>query len=249
MLADRTLTLSGAARFLVFNAAENLDALAELPAGPAIVLGGFARTDEGAERFAEAMGSRFALLLPGGLDDPDFIDDAISANAIDLRGVHRVVLPGGELVVVPGAFDGRLAIGDDACGFGAADLTLLQESLEGEIDRRWWLSWEAPLGTGAVAPDLGFEGAHVGAQALLDLGGTLGIAGGVFGYPETQAGLGSADLGTRAVPADEFAPDLSFVAPTLGRVVERADESRTDGSAAWVEFGAEGMRWSAVVAE
>ena len=242
----RVLTVTAATTtedpsFWVFSASTNWLAHGQLPEGPAIVLGGYARDEAGAERFAEAMGDRLVLLVPGGLDQAEALEDAMSPSAIDLRGVHRVVLPHGELVVVPGAEDGRYALGDGSCGFGPPDLEQLEATFDGEVDRRWWLSWSAPRGSGA---DLGYEGAPSGSEALAALGERLGVAGGLFAFPRTQAGRPTADLGTREVPAGEAAPDLALAVPLLGEVSERADESRDDGRPIRVTFTADGIRWS-----
>lgn len=177
-LDGRILHVRGLTAATAFAVGEG--SLAELPAGPVVVLGGYARNEELAERVADALGQRLALLLPGGEDDPEIIDDVFDAdNFVDLRGVHVLAFESWDWVVLPGAADGRYAFGDAACGYGDADIEALRETLDGRDRPRMWLSWNAP----ANVADLGFEGVHVG-DPRLDL-----ASGGLFAFPGTTSGL------------------------------------------------------------
>ncbi len=181
-LDGRILDVRGLTEASAFAVGEG--SLAELPAGPVVVIGGFARNESLAERVAEALGDRLALLLAGGEDDPEIIDDVFDAdNFIDLRGVHVIALESWDWVVLPGAADGRYALGDEACGYGDADVEALRETLEGRDRPRMWLSWNAP----ANVADLGFEGVHVG-DPRLDL-----ATGGLFAFPATTSGTNAAE--------------------------------------------------------
>ena len=108
---------------------------------------------------------------------------------------------------------------------------------------RRWLSWAAPRGEGPYAPDLGHGGVHVGDVRLADVGGAKNVRGGIFAWPETQAGVVSRDDGAHPV-ADEAALDLAVVVPHLGEVVELADESRRPSGVAMIEVDGEGLRAS-----
>ena len=122
-------------------------------------------------------------------DDPEVIDDVLDEpHHVDLRGVHVLAFESFDWVVLPGAADGRYALGDESCGYGDADVASLRETLADRDRPRAWLSWNAP------AEVRGFEGARVG-DARLDL-----ATGGIFAFPATESGdLTSLD-GRASVP-------------------------------------------------
>lgn len=197
---------------------------ADLPEGPVLVLGGFARNEALADSVIEDLGSRLAFLLPGGEDDPEVIDDVLDApHHIDLRGVHVLALEGFDLLVLPGAADGRYALGDASCGYGDADVEALRETVEGRERPRAWLSWNAPAGVS----DLGFEGAHVG-DPRLDL-----AQGGIFAFPATTSG-----------PSEEAGASLEHAAtvPRWGGFNERHDGAPVPPGVLEIHLEAEGLR-------
>ncbi len=208
---------------------------------PWMILGGL-REAAPARALLEAAGERLVFVLPGGDDDLEMLDELLGEHErwVDLRGVRELRLDHGTFVVLPGAPDGRYALGDDRCGWGQEDLEALATAGEAPAPR-WWLSWAAPRGVGPYAPDRGFGGVHVGDGRLAELGEAQGIAGGLFAWPETQAGVVSRAGGARPV-ADEAAPDLAVVVPRAGGVVERADHSRLPSGVVRIEVDAEGLR-------
>ncbi len=217
-------------------------ALASLgPELPWMVLGGL-RDEASAQALREAAGERLVFVLPGGDDDLGVLDDLLDAEDgwVDLRGVRELRLEHGTFVVLPGAPDGRYALGDGRCGWDDEDLERFR-GVGAAPGPRWWLSWAAPRGTGPYAPDLGFAGIHVGDRRLTALGEAEGVSGGIFAWPETQAGVVGRGGGSQPV-ADEAVADLSVVVPRAGEAVERGDESRLPSGVVLIEADAEGLR-------
>ncbi|HJL06352.1 MAG TPA: hypothetical protein RMH85_10055 [Polyangiaceae bacterium LLY-WYZ-15_(1-7)] len=238
---ERVLRVEGAERVWAFSAGPGAaEALADAPDAPLLVLGGFAPDAETAAAFFEAVGERVALLLPGGEDDPEALsealDEAESPNLVDLRGVRRLDLGGASFLVLPGAPEGRYALGEARCGYGEDDLEALRDAaddVEGGL-----LSWAAPRGAGP-GPDLGHGGVNAGDPALGALVEELGLRGGVHAFPRTQAGRAFLD-GAPASPGAAGA--LAVALPTAGLPDVRADGSRTRASGLLLELAEGGLR-------
>lgn len=221
-LQGRVLDVRGLTRLHGFAVGEG--SRAELPDGPVLVLGGFARNEALAESVVEAIGSRLAFFVPGGEDDPEVIDEVLDEpHHVDLRGVHVLATEGFDWLVLPGAPDGRYALGDASCGYGDADVEALRDTLEGRERPRVWLSWNAPAGI----VDLGFEGARVG-DPRLDL-----ASGGVFAFPATHSG-----------PAAEREASLDHAAsvPRWGGFNERHDGAPVAPGVLEIHVEVEGLR-------
>ncbi len=241
---DRSLRLEGASPFLAYGVGPGATrALKQLPERRVhLVLGGFARTPEEAEGFLRVLGEHaaLALLLPGGEDDAaiwaNALDDA-PAHLVDLAPYRELALPGGRFSVVPGA-PSAYARGDGSCGFGLADLALLDaDEAEGH---RWLLAWTAPRRSGPGAVDLGYGAVHAGDARVAALFARLGAVGGVYGWPRTQAGRGASPRGEVRVPSSP-APDLEVVVPLLGTAVERFDGSLLPSGALELAAGPSGL--------
>lgn len=237
------VTVRGLQEWAAFVATERAPAaLASLdPDLPWMVLGGL-RDEASARSLLEAAAERLVFVLPGGDDDLEALDEVLDEEErwVDLRGVRELRLEHGTFVVLPGAPDGRYAVGEAGCGWGEDDLERLRGVGEAP-GPRWWLSWAAPRSAGPYAPDRGFAGVHVGDPRLAALGDAEGVSGGLFAWPETQAGVVGRAGGAQPV-ADEAAPDLSVVVPRAGEAVERGDESRLPSGVVLIEAAAEGLR-------
>ncbi|MAQ18630.1 MAG: hypothetical protein CMN30_28020 [Sandaracinus sp.] len=224
---DGVLTLEGLEpRLLAFSLSPGAD-LDTLPEAPLrVVLGGFARDEASAARLLGGLAAAGpTLLLPGGEDSSEVLDEALEAvdaeALIDLRGVRLVRFGGHEWVVVPGAPDGRYARGDDACGFVAADLEKLE--LADATGPRHLLAWAAPLGAGPVSRGLG--DLEVGDASLGTLVERSGILGGLVAWPRQPR------------PVNHPVGESSWVGvPAWGRVIEGPDGRWSRGGAALVNL-------------
>lgn len=230
LVEGRTLTIEGEVPHVVAFALTPEAGLDELPEAPLrIALGGFARDERSAERLLGGLAQVGpTLLLPGGEDDTELLDAALSevddATLVDLRGIHLVRLGGHEWIPVPGAPGGRYARGDDGCGYSDEDLTALD--LPEAEEPRHLLSWAAPTAAGPLAQ--GLDGVGVGTESLDVLAERLGASGGIHGWPRRESA-------TDHSPADGA---THVAAPVWGRVVVGPDGSWTTGGVA--SLGLEG---------
>jgi hypothetical protein len=132
---------------------------------------------------------------------------------------------------VPGAPDGRYARADGACGIGEDDLDALADALGAATDdeRRLLLSWAAPAGTDAA---LGMEGGDAGSAEISAFADAIGAEGGLFAWPESQAGRVAGEGAGRAAVAPAIA----------GPAVVRADGSPAPSGLLFVRLGPEGVQ-------
>lgn len=233
-IEERALTIEGdVPRVVALAIAPGAD-LDELPEAPLrVVLGGFARDEASAERLLAGLAEAGpTLLLPGGEDDTEVLDEALSEldddRLVDLRGVHLLRFGGHEWLPVPGAPDGRYARGDGGCGFSDEDLAALDPP--DAAAPRHLLSWAAPSAAGPLAR--GLDGVAVGDDALDALGERLGTTGGIHGWPRRES-------------AEEHSPAegaTHVAAPVWGRIVEGPDGSWSRGAAALVELAEGALR-------
>lgn len=156
-LQKRTLTLKpGAAevRVAIFSGSElrspSPDVLAYLRQTQAdvfIVLGGLGRTNALAQETARALSTlqRLVLVVRGGSDGfaPSFL---APANVMDASALRSVRIGHDNLLLWPGAEQGRYATATTQCGFDEPEL----KEAFGELgppdvgERRWLLTWQAP---------------------------------------------------------------------------------------------------------
>lgn len=118
------------------------------------------------------------LLLPGGSDRPN-PELADGAGIIDASPYRTVSVAGVELVLVPGAPEGRYALDEDRCGFGDDDVDAWEQ---GEA-ARVLVSWAAPTGVP------GLEGAESGSALVARIAERTGAEGAVFAWPYEAAGM------------------------------------------------------------
>lgn len=225
---DRTLQITGEiASVIAFALTPGAD-LAELPEAPLrLVIGGFARDEGSATELLTALAEAGpTLLLPGGEDDTGVLDDVLSEldspALVDLRGIHRVRFGGHEWVPVPGAPEGRYAVGENGCGFSATDLEKVE--LADPEGPRHLLTWAAPTGAGPLSQ--GLEGVAVGSELLADLAERVDAKGGLFAWPRREL-------------AAEHRPSEGVVhvfVPIWGRIVEGPDGSWSNGGVAALEL-------------
>lgn len=175
------------------------------------VLGGFGDDAQAvADSLAALAGLRVpVLLVPGGGDRLRALEDALrgldpgaAEFLVSGAGLHELRVGGERFALVSGAPDGRYAVDDGACGFGADDAATVGATLKSGKGRRWLLAWAAPTGLGLTRP----PGApDVGSPVLAGLVEALGARGGVYAWPE-----GHYVIPGRDVP-------LHVLAPRLGR--------------------------------
>ena len=112
-----------------------------------IVLGGFGRTNVQAQETARALATlqRLVLLVRGGADGfgSRF---SLPANIVDASALRSVRLGQDNLLLWPGAEQGRYSISPGACGFGEPELAAVSDELGAPAagERRWLLTWQAP---------------------------------------------------------------------------------------------------------
>ena len=214
VLTGGVLTIEGSAQEWLAFAIAPRPSLEGLPEAPLrIVLGGFARDAASASATLRALAAAGpTLLLPGGEDDVDVLDEALEAvddpALIDLRGIRLLRHAGHEWAVVPGAPGGRYGRGERACGFTPSDLEDL--ALPDPRGLRHLASWVAPANLGAVSAGLG--AVDVGSIELGVFAQRVGAVGGVSSWPR------------QSTPTVHRAGEGAWVGvPIWGRVVEAPD--------------------------
>lgn len=179
------------------------------------------------------------LFIPGGADRLETVEAAFAKLPgeagqllVQGAGLRELRLGHERFAIVPGSPLGRYAIDDGACGFTADDLNDVREALAdntAKAKRTWLLSWGAPSGWG-VSSALGHD---VGSPELFALAQALHAHGGLFAYPETQAGQ---------TARDKKRPGPALVVPRLGRMgVTRADGGRLPSTVLMLLLTPEGL--------
>ncbi len=269
---ERTLTLTGRAselRIAAFRGPGRDDDAALAPAlegvGPestdlVVVLGGLGATEGAVARVLESVAARgvAALVLPGGEDDARAVDDgfdAVDRGARDLlfdgRALRLVRFGTDELVLAPGAPEGRYARDSGACGISEDDLESLADDVGDPDDgvRRWLVSWAAPTGGGPASASLGFGGVEAGDPRIAELAEAVKAAGGLFAFPETRALLPSPADGSRVLAPGEASPTTRLVLPIgAGLPVEREDGTLVRAGVTRLTLGPGGLALSAAPA-
>jgi len=218
----------------------------------ALMLGGLGDDAETAAATAAALAGLPCptLVVAGGRDEPGRIAKALAAQpsdggrVLDVSAFDTVALGRDVLIPVAGSYDGRYAVGKEACGHGLDDLKGLAAALGAPTgaERRWLAAWEAPGGGGPLAVARTDTGVDTGSVDLEELASRVQAAGGLFAWPAVQAGRPRAGGGTRAVAVGEGAADLRMVVPRLtGAALERADGSLAPAGFAVAVFGADGL--------
>jgi hypothetical protein len=176
------------------------------------------------------------LFVAGGEDRWPVVEAAFAALSDGERevvfsasGLREVLIGRDRFVVAAGAAFGRYARDEQSCGFAAADLADMQAAAaKGEpAMRTWLLSWHAPAGFGVSE---GLAASELGSPDLQALAVAVGAKGGLFAFPESQAGRARA------------AAPLSLVVPRLGRLgSQRADGSRLSAQVARLILTTDGL--------
>lgn len=176
------------------------------------------------------------LFVAGGEDRWPVVEAAFAALSDSERevvfsasGLRELRIGRDRFVVAAGAPFGRYARDDESCGFQAADLEDIQAAAaKGEPAlRTWLLSWHAPAGFGVSD---GLASTELGSPDLQALALAVGAKGGLFAFPESQAGRARAT------------EPLSLVVPRLGRLgSQRADGSRLPAQVAQLILTADGL--------
>jgi hypothetical protein len=179
------------------------------------------------------------LFVAGGADRLPVIEEAFGSVGAEARellihasGLREVRIGQDRFAVVAGSPLGRYAVDAQACGFALADLDDIRAAFgdnSGKGQRSWLLSWGAPSGWGVSS-----AGAHdVGSPELFALAQALQARGGVFAYPETQAGLAM---------RDDKGERFAAVVPRLGRTgATRAEGGRVASSVMLLTWNAQGL--------
>ena len=245
-IKDRTLRIEGAQslRVVAFtgpvgSALEPADLSQIRAAQPSLVLylGGLGDSLKTAR---QNLASLAALRVPtlfvaGGADRMPVLEAAFDALAegerdsvLNATGLREVRFGTERLVLVPGAPLGRYALDEQSCGLTREDFQLLAADAKQApvATRSWLLSFQAPVGFGVSA---GFGGSELGSPEVQTLAHAVGAEGGLFAYPEGQAGAARA-------------AKLALVLPRLSRVGSlRSDGSRLAGQVALVFWSGEGL--------
>lgn len=165
-----------------------------------LMLGGLGETDSEARATLTALASleRPVLFVAGGRDrwpvlellaDPDA---PWSKRIMDATPMHELRIGKHTFMVVAGAESGRYAVDDESCGYTAADLAERQKEAAAEARTpgpRWLLSWHAPAAApGQRGITRSESGLDTGAWNLSRFATQLGVLGGVYAWPSTQAG-------------------------------------------------------------
>lgn len=218
-----------------------LSELAGTQAQLILMLGGLGDTPELAGANLKALaGLRVPVVfVPGGADRLPVVEaafeglgDEAGAHLFNAAGLRELRIGKDRLALLPGAALGRYALDESACGFTTDDVSALQKALEegGEAGRKWLVAWNAPAGWGLST---GYGNAEIGSTDLARLAQDLGVRGGVFAYPESQAGE------TSKGPAEQ---GFALVVPRLGRSgAQRASGGRVPSSVARLILDAEGL--------
>jgi hypothetical protein len=232
--APGPLTISAFSGPVARFAGEEREALAG--AELAIMLGGLGESEEVAlhnVRSLAAVGTPL-LFIAGGNDrlavvEAAFaaLDDAARDRLWNATALRELRIGADRFVIVPGAALGRYAVDDQACGFTLGDLEEIQETARGRTaPRTWLLSWHAAAGYGVSD---GFTHVDVGSPDLRGLALSVAAKGGIFAYPEEQAGR----------PVLE---PFALVVPRLGALGSLAnDGSRRPSGCARLRLGPEGL--------
>ena len=208
----------------------DLSLLSAAKPGLVLWLGGLG---DDAEAAAANLSSLAALHVPtlfvaGGADRLETVEAAfgrLPEEAAQLlihgSGLRELRLGGERFAIVSGSPLGRYAVDDTACGFSVDDLSEVREALQGgatKAKRTWLLSWGAPSGWGVSNA----AGQDIGSPELFALAQALRVHGGLFAYPETQAG---------SVARDKKRTGPALVVPRLGRAgATRGDGGRVPSS-------------------
>lgn len=202
----------------------------------AVMLGGLGESEEVALhnlRSLAAVGPP-VLFIAGGNDRLAVVEAALAAldEATRARIVHATALRelrigADRFVIVPGAALGRYAMDEKACGFTLGDLEEIEQAARGgTATRTWLLSWHAPAGFGVSD---GFGHVDVGSPDLRGLALSLAMKGGIYAYPEGQAG-------------QAVLQPFALVVPRLGELGTLAnDGSRMPSGFARLRLGPEGL--------
>lgn len=229
------------------------EGLGELSVDLIVVLGGLGEDEEAVTRGLAALAGVGGpvLVLGGGADEAELLEDALdeiaseaAARVVDIRAIRRVEILDQVFVPIAGAPEGRYARGEGYCGFGVDDLEDIADDLgeatEGE--RRWLLSWAAPVGAGARSPSIGYGDVEAGSSHLRTLAEALGAEGGVHAWPRARALLPTDAEGEDLLPVGAPSPTLRIVVPRLsGPPARRADGSRVAPQALVFLLTADGM--------
>jgi hypothetical protein len=156
-LQKRTLTLKPVAadvRVAIFSGSElqspapdMLTYLRQTQADVFIVLGGLGRSSAQALETARSLATlqRLVLIVRGGADGFD-LSVAAPANVLDASALRSVRIGQDNLLLWPGAEQGRYALAASHCGFGEPELQVALDELAPPEpgERRWLLTWQAP---------------------------------------------------------------------------------------------------------
>jgi hypothetical protein len=220
----------------------DISLLAGVRAGLLLFLGGLGDDAAAASANLLALSSLHVptLFVAGGADRLPVVEEAFAALSeeagkllVQASALRELRIGRDRFAIIAGSPLGRYAIDAQACGFSADDLDDMRDALSGDSvrgARRWLLSWAAPSGWGVSNA----AGVDVGSPELFALAQALGARGGVFAYPETQAGL---------VLQDERRGGLAATVPRLGRSGStRGDGGRVPSSVALFSIGEQGLR-------
>ena len=218
-------------------AAADLDLLRDARPGLIFYLGGLGDSEAVARQNLTSLAALHvpSLFIAGGADRLPIIDAAFAAlgegerdYVLHASGLREVRIGSDRFVIAAGAARGRYALDALSCGLTDDDMAQLQgAALETQQrGRTWLLSWHAPAGAGVSE---GFGGTELGSPDLQALGKVIGAEGGLFAYPEVQAGK-------------PRMPGLALVVPRLSRVgTARADGSRLRSQVARLLWSREGL--------
>jgi hypothetical protein len=202
-----------------------------------IMLGGLGGDDAAASATAAALGKlpRPLIFVAGGRDSLARVHSAISAlpaNAavIDATSLREVRIGTHSLIPIAGAEDGRYAVNDDGCGFGLADLKARAAQLGKAAGPRWLLAWNAPASFAGAESTAEARGIELGSPTLAEFARRIGVAGGLYAWPQAQLGLAKTGAQQLVVPR------------LFGPIAERPDGSRSAPGFARVELGDAGLR-------
>lgn len=202
-----------------------------------IMLGGLGQSDAAATATALALAKlpRPVLFVAGGRDSLRRVQHALdalpaAAAVVDASRLRTVDIDQNQFLPIAGAEDGHYAVDEDSCGFGLPDLKVRASELGKPMGRRWLLAWHAPAGAIAGNVALTPAGLDLGAPGLGEFARRVGVAGGLYAWPEAQLGLAPAGAPNAVVPR------------LFGPVAERTDGSRSQLGFARVELGNDGLR-------
>jgi len=233
-LRDRELHLSHSApsalRLAVFAAAgmggpppaSALEQLRGMPADVLLLLGGLGESAEQATASANALAGlgRLVLVVLGGRDGYRNTRSALEAlgdgaSVVDATPLRSIKI--GEDVLIPwgGAEQGRYALDDARCGFGAHDVDEAVQALgparPGE--RRWLVGWQAlpPVGSERAA----VRDAHELGAELVRLAERLGVRGSIAAWGASPVQLAAAGPLTDLLAPRAWGPPLELADGTI----------------------------------